>query len=294
MQPLVEHWLGLGGHETRALELEGDGPPVLLIHGFADSADTWRPVLDLLARRERRALAVDLPGFGAATPLDARALVLDQLDAFVHHAIGYLAADGGPVVVAGNSLGGCLSLRAAAHPDTPVCGIVPVAPAGFDHPFWFRAIEAQPLLRALLSAPVPVPEIVVRTAVGEVYRQLAFARPRAMDGRVVSAFTYHHRSRRRVSGMLGTGRRLMPELHDPFLLEQIRVPVLLIWGDRDRMVSHKGSRHLLAALPDTRYELYEGIGHCPQVEVPQRVADDLEAFVASLGGVTRGRRARTA
>ncbi|MCW2990833.1 MAG: alpha/beta hydrolase fold protein, partial [Solirubrobacterales bacterium] len=65
MQPLIEYRLDLAGHATRALELEGDGPPMLLLHGFADSADTWRRTLDRLARRGRRALAVDLPGFGA-------------------------------------------------------------------------------------------------------------------------------------------------------------------------------------------------------------------------------------
>src|SRR3954468_23137820 len=69
MQPLVEHRLELAGTRTRALELEGRGPPVLLLHGYADSADTWRAVLDRLARAGRRALAVDLPGFGACAEL---------------------------------------------------------------------------------------------------------------------------------------------------------------------------------------------------------------------------------
>ncbi|MTD45805.1 hypothetical protein GKE82_16285 [Conexibacter sp. W3-3-2] len=48
------------------------------------------------------------------------------------------------------------------------------------------------------------------------------------------------------------------------------------------MVAHRGSRHVLAALPDTRLELLEGIGHCPQVEAPVRFVDLLlEAAPAS-------------
>jgi hypothetical protein len=66
IQPLFEHRLTLAGYDTRVLELEGEGLPTVLFHGYADSADTWRQTLALLARRGRRAVAVDLPGFGAA------------------------------------------------------------------------------------------------------------------------------------------------------------------------------------------------------------------------------------
>src|ERR671931_31971 len=53
----------VGGVATRALELEGDGPGLILLHGWGDSADTWRPLLARLARLGRRAIAVDLPGW---------------------------------------------------------------------------------------------------------------------------------------------------------------------------------------------------------------------------------------
>lgn len=46
MQPLFEHRLEVDGFTTRALELEGEGPGLILFHGFGDSADTWRPLLD--------------------------------------------------------------------------------------------------------------------------------------------------------------------------------------------------------------------------------------------------------
>src|SRR3954468_16633266 len=68
VQPLFEHRLELAGFETRALELEGEGPPLLLLHGWADSADTWRLLLDRLGRDDRRAVALDMPGFGTAPP----------------------------------------------------------------------------------------------------------------------------------------------------------------------------------------------------------------------------------
>jgi pimeloyl-ACP methyl ester carboxylesterase len=62
MQPLFEHRIEIAGHRTRALELEGEGPPILLLHGWGDSADTWRPLLAELGKFDRRTLAIDLPG----------------------------------------------------------------------------------------------------------------------------------------------------------------------------------------------------------------------------------------
>jgi pimeloyl-ACP methyl ester carboxylesterase len=161
--------------------------------------------------------------------------------------------------------------------DLPLAGVVPVAPAGFDHPAWFTVIDAQPVVRFLLSAPVPLPEGLVRGMVGGVFRQLAFARPRAMSADVIDAFTDHHRTQRDVRRILATGNRLRPEIAGgrAFDLDRIGCPVTLVWGDRDRMVTHKGARHLVEALPGMRYELLEGIGHCPQIEAADRFAEIL-------------------
>ena len=76
MQPLFEHRVEAAGFETRALELEGDGPGLVLLHGWGDSADTWRPLLAGLGARDRRAIAVDLPGFGTALEATERLLEL--------------------------------------------------------------------------------------------------------------------------------------------------------------------------------------------------------------------------
>src|SRR3954453_8376723 len=115
MQPLIEYRLELAGFSTRALELEGDGAPIVLLHGYGDSADTWRLVLDRVARSERRAIALDLPGFGTADRLRPGEPVLPQYDAFAAAAIEHVvqdAGDGARAVVGGNSLGGCIALRA--------------------------------------------------------------------------------------------------------------------------------------------------------------------------------------
>ena len=282
-EPLIEYRLTAGDHETRALELEGTGPALVLLHGYADSADTWRPLLDLLARRGRRAIAVDLPGFGAASRLGP-GLVMPQWEVFAAALVRQLHDEYGvPVVVGGNSLGGAISLKLAQRDDLPLAGVVPIAPAGLDHPVWFRLIERDPVVRGIFALPVPIPRPLLSLALAESFRRLAFADGRAVDRRVLTTFASHHPDRAAVARLLDTGRRLLPEISTPdtFDFTRMRVPVLLIWGMRDRMVSHSGAERVAAALPETQVQLLEGIGHCPQLEAPDRVAELLLDFAAA-------------
>jgi pimeloyl-ACP methyl ester carboxylesterase len=248
MESLIEHSMQLAGHRTRGLELEGGGPGIVLLHGWGDSADTWRPLLAELAATGRRAIAVDLPGFGEASRL-APGAILPQLDDFAA-ALVLEWGGGEPVVVAGTSLGGAVALRLAELPDLPLAGVVPVAPAGLETPGWFDAVERDPIIRGLLDIPIPVPTALVRALVGGDRAQVP-------------------------------SHPLLPELATaPFDLTAVACPVLLVWGTRDRMLPHTGARGLLDALPETRVELIEGCGRYPQLEATEELLELLMAFPA--------------
>jgi pimeloyl-ACP methyl ester carboxylesterase len=271
MQQLVEYHTEVGGLSTRALELRGEGPGLVLLHGWGDSADTWRPLLDRLARLDRRAIAVDLP----TTDLPAGPM-LPQLDAFAAELIrGW--AKRREVVVVGNSLGGTVALRLAERADLPLAGVVPVAPAGLDMPRWFDVIDRDALVRALVALPLPRPALA--GAISEVYRRLAFSAPQAADQDAVQAYAAAHATRDGLARLLGSGRRLLPELATPpFDFAAIACPVLLVWGTRDHMCPHRGARVLSEALPRALVELIDGCGHCPQLEAPGRLLELLAGF----------------
>jgi pimeloyl-ACP methyl ester carboxylesterase len=278
MEPLFEHRMEFAGYETRVLELEGRGDPVVLLHGWSDSADTWRCLLAQLGREERRAIAVDLPGFGTADPL-ADGPMLPQLDAFAAAALAYAGA-GRPHrgrrrpaagVVVGNSLGGCVALRLAERAPEQVARIVALAPAGLDMARWLALIEHDQVLRLLVYAPVPFPAWIVQNAVARAYRSLAFADPNAVEPGIARTFAKHHPDRAALVRMLASGRRLLPELRDPFDFDAIRCKVQLVWGDCDRLVFHRGAKRLLSAVPDATLELIERCGHSPHIEYPDRV-----------------------
>jgi pimeloyl-ACP methyl ester carboxylesterase len=277
MEALLEHRIELAGHSTRALESAGDGPGIVLLHGWGDSADVWRPLLAELAVRGRRAIAVDLPGFGRATPL-APGAVLPQLDAFTAELVGEWGS-GEPVVVAGSSLGGCLALRLAEQQAVPLAGVVPVAPDGLEAPAWYDAIEEDPIVRKLLSIPLAVPNALVRDAAESAYRRLAFLDASASQRAMVDALGADAETRGDVAALMASGRGLLPELSAaPFDLVGIRCPVLLVWGDLDRMLPHTGARTVLDSLPTTRVELIEGCGPRPQLEALDRLLELLLPF----------------
>src|SRR4051794_4700716 len=201
MPAVYEHRVQLTGYTTRALEVAGEGPGIVLFHGWSNSADTWRPLLDELSARGRRAVAVDLPGFGQATPLQPGA-VLPQLDAFAAEVVTAWA-EVEPVVVAGASLGGCLALRLAEHPgDLKLAGVMPVAPDGLELPSWFDPIEEDPLVRRLLSMPIAVPGELVRKGHAAAHRQLAFRHPSAAQRALVEALGRDSDTRADVAALL--------------------------------------------------------------------------------------------
>src|ERR1019366_234004 len=184
------------------------------------------------------------------------------------------------VLAVGNSLGGCIALRLAERHGDRLAGVLGAAPAGLEMSRLLHLVQRDPLLRSLLALPTPVPAVVLRAAVARLYRQLAFHSPGSVEPAVISAFTWHHRRRARVAHYLDTAHRLVPELRQPYRLEQISVPVLLVWGDRDRIVFWRGAKRVLDAVPGSRLELLPGIGHCPQVEAAARFTDLLLDFRA--------------
>lgn len=172
-------------------------------------------------------------------------------------------------------------MRLAERGDRRLAGVVALAPAGLDMSRWIDLVEAAPLLQPLLAVPTPVSGQVVRAVVGRTYQQLALANPRLVDAKVVSHFTAHFRGRRTVSEYLAIARRLRAELRDPFRLASIRCPLLLVFGDRDRLVPPTGSERVLAEVQTARLELIPGCGHCPQIEAVEVLMELLAAFSAA-------------
>ena len=278
---IAERFAEIAGVCTRVLEVPGDGPAILLLHGFTDSADSWRPLLAELAARSRRAVAVDMPGSGHAPPLGRP--VLSSLDQFADGFVRAYAGGEG-AVLAGNSLGGLVALRVAARPALPLLAVAGLGPAGLAYhqrleslARWLTRLD--PVLRVVDRLPVPRP--IVRGAMRVLYdRRLARGRGDASLGRRYASHIDGVRDLGRIRSDLIAVNRDETHLSEDSL-RSIAVPVLLVWGDADHLADVGGAPLLLRTVAESKLVVLDDCGHCPQVEAPGIVARLLVTLPAS-------------
>ena len=188
-------------------------------------------------------------------------------------------------VVVGNSLGGVAVLRAAQREDLPLAGIVAASPAGLGHAPWVNAISRNRFVQTIVRAPVPLPRPLMQRILAQAYRRIATVNPGRIEPAIAAAYASHFHTPNDVKRIVGGAFTLLAELDrdDCYSLDAIGCPVLLVWGERDRLVPSSGAQRVLDAVPGARLELLPRCGHLPQLEEPRRFtnlvvdfADDLE------------------
>ena len=273
-------YLTVGGLRLRYRDT-GTGPPLLLLHGIGQSLEDWSEQHDRLSA-SHRVVSLDLPGF-AYSQRPAAPLTLQMLAGVLP---GFLDALGvvGPVGILGNSLGGAVGMIVAvAHPDR-VSAIVLANSAGFG-------TEVTVVLRLL--AVKPIGTRLMRPAISRSARtvqSLFHDRSLATQERIARAFALaqrpdHARTTLDIVHDLGTFRGVRPEWRERLLRElaELDIPLLILWGDRDRVLPSHQLRAAVAALPDAQSHVFADTGHMPQIERPDEFAALVAAFLARSG-----------
>jgi pimeloyl-ACP methyl ester carboxylesterase len=290
------HYVDFGG--------AAGAPRVVLVHGLGGSHLNWCLLAPRLAA-DARVLAVDLVGFGRTHPEGRAATVQTAavlLDRFVREVAG------APAVLVGNSMGGMVSiLEAAANPDA-VAGLVVIDPVlplvrgvrpdrlvatmfllyavpGIGERYLARrraAVAPRELVRQLLDLccvdPTRVPQELVAASV-------ALAEERVAVSGADAAFLSAARSLLWVSARRGRYWATM---------RKVRAPVLLLHGEKDRLVSVHSAREAAARNPGWRFEVLADVGHVPQLEVPDAVADLILDWLGAEGATAARRAAEPA
>jgi len=224
LQGLSERRHRRRGAETRLFE-GGEGPPLLLLHGFGGAAWNFAELVPLL--RGRRLIVPDLPGHGASTPLPAVSLA-----AFAD-VVAELVA--GPVDVLGHSMGGVVGLRLAERHPSLVRRLVLAAPAGISSST--RLAELSIMLAGIVQPGRLAGRRVDRIARSRRLRHLVFGPLEVSNAELLTERAVHGflRGSTMHTDALSAGLALAAD--DPRLdLERVRCPVLVLFGGRDRQV----------------------------------------------------------
>jgi pimeloyl-ACP methyl ester carboxylesterase len=271
---ITEDRVRFDGVHTRRLSVAGDGPPIALLHGFADGADTWRALLAEFDAAGRAAFAVDMPGFGHADPRDPGP-IMPQLDAFIDDVI----ADTGPVILMGNSLGACVSVRAAARGSCNVRGAIAVdEPILASH--WLMRLgrgRADPF--RVLDHRMPIPKDLYHRAIRRTLARLLYADPAQADPDVLARFTVQASDRSRARTLLGDARTVALETAGGYDSERVRCPLLVIHGRKDRVIPVHASERLHESVPASTLVVLPNSGHCPQLDAPCELARHVLQFI---------------
>lgn len=285
--PISTSYRKYAGVRTRVLKvdaqskrLRASGTRYVMLHGYLDSADTWRRLLAQFAVSGDAAIAVDMPGFGHADPLRPGP-ILPQLDAFVR-AVVQEQAKHGDVVLVGNSLGGLTSLRAAQNGKLPVTGVVSIAAPGFSDAWVLRAARRNlRALRVYEALPLPVPGALVRGVVNVVVPRLMYATAKDRNDADVQRFLDQFPDNRAVRNLITQGRQLSGEIEDCYELDRVTAPLLVLACGKDRLVSIDSGRALHTLVPHSRLVVHEDWGHCPQLDHAAEIHQLVSYFARS-------------
>ena len=271
----------------------GEGPDLVLVHGLGGSVDNWSAVGPALADRYR-VFALDLRGFGR-TPLEDRGStqVKDNrvlLDRFLDEVVG------GPAILVGNSMGGMISiLESAAEPEKVralalVDPVLPYEATEHGDPavvgvFSVYMLEnAHEIVQGYLDSAGP--EESVRMTL-----ELCSVDAKRIPQDAVEALVSlaHERADMKwaARAQIEAARSLL-ELSanaDEYFaaVAAVTAPTLLLHGEKDRLIPLAAAEALAAKRPDWTFEVFEDIGHIPQLEAPERFLAALNGWIDRMG-----------
>jgi pimeloyl-ACP methyl ester carboxylesterase len=241
------------------------GIPVVLLHGLSDSLHSFDAVLERVPA-SLHVYALTQRGHGDSD----RPATGYQLDDFADDVIDFLNAVGiARAVIVGHSLGSLVARTVATRAPERVAGLVLIGAFATltDRP------EAEELAAAIASFEGSADRAFIEEfqrscvvqPVAEEFMQQVFDESEKLPAHAWQAI---------ITGLLDVDLRPNDA--------RIAVPTLLAWGDGDAWVTRDDQDALLAGISGSRLSVYEGVGHTPQWETPDRLVAEIEAFATSI------------
>lgn len=259
--------------------------PLIFIHGLSGCWQNWLEQIPHFAR-DRRVIAVDLPGFGQSEmPAEEISIsgYADAIDALMQQ----LGIDSAQVV--GNSMGGFIGAEVAIQHPARVERLVLVAAAGLsiesvrtERTKGLRHRAENVVFFTLGHIASRSHQVALRRRLRAALLLLVAAHPARLPGPLAA------------QQVLGSGRPGFSDALEAMCryplrdrLELISCPTFIIWGDKDRLVPVKDAALFEQLIPNSRKIVYEDTGHVSMMERPARFNEDVRAFLEEAPGERR-------
>jgi pimeloyl-ACP methyl ester carboxylesterase len=250
---------------------EGKEKTVVLLHGTSSSLHTWEKWTELLDPHFR-VVSFDLPGFGLTGPFPHSDYSPERYLEFLEKVLDRLEVD--TFHLAGNSFGGFLAWRFALDHPERVSKLVLLNSSGYPRgdqptPLGFRMAMNEPL-RPIFTHFTP--RSVVSRTVHEVY----FDQSKVTDALIDRYYDLLLREGNRDALM----HQIQQVKHETAeAVRNISCPTLILWGDHDRVVTPEDAPKFQRDIQGSQLIIYEGMGHVPMEEDPQRTMADVLPFL---------------
>jgi pimeloyl-ACP methyl ester carboxylesterase len=243
---------------TRASEGRA-GIPIVFIHGFGADKEGWLALIGKL--RGRAVVALDLPGFGAASPIDPAHATAEHQARAVKGVLDALHIS--KAILVGSSMGGGISLRFASDFPEATHALVLLGSVG-------PLVDKSPLNHALDRGE----NRLIPRSREDFVNMLDFVAEKKIfaPGFIVSYLASDQVARRdRLQAMFDAWIAQPEDLLD-HVLKNVKAPTIVMHGDHDRVIDISSGRAIAERVPNAKLIVLEGIGHVPQFEATGRVA----------------------
>lgn len=249
-----------------------DPMPIVLLHGTSASLHTWDGWTHSLTG-QRRVIRFDLPGFGLTGPDPQNDYSMAAYVRFVGAVMDTLGVK--TFVLAGNSLGGQIAWETAAAMPQRVSKLVLIDAAGYSFKpksvpigFW---VARTPGLRQVMGQVLP--RGMVRSSLRNVYGDPSRVTPELVDRYYDMAL--------RAGNRQALGKRFEQVLSsDEATIKTLKVPTLILWGAKDRLIPPENAQRFEADIAGSRLVVFADLGHVPHEEDAQRTVDAFKVFLA--------------
>lgn len=252
--------------------VEGEGTPIVLIHGTGSCLQTWDAWTDSLQKNNFKVIRLDMPGFGLTGPRQDNDYsvknYINFLDTFLHR----IHID--TFAIAGNSLGGEIAWRYALEHPSKVSKLILIDPAGFyskehrNEAIVFKLAKIKWIANLMCKADT---KIIVNQTLKDVYEE---------DTKITAKQQqlYYDMSMREGNRESFSARVQQVGKEPQLDISKITTPTLIQWGKEDKLIDISMLDNF-KKIPNNEVVIYENCGHSPQEEIPARSVSDAIKFL---------------